>query len=223
MRRAALLCAVIIAVPVAPARAGTGGADGITVTIADVVLSGYGCSSAQVTVRAAAPVIGPWVLAVSAGPVGRDPLDRLAFAGIGAGELSGPLLVCPADSSGDWVATVDSQTLTGRRTYPVAFTVRKLSTTTTVRSARATRTTVRVKGSVTAENGVPGRATLAVRGLRDGIWRLLGYTNARDDGRFRFVAPGRVRRVLVEYQGDAATMPSSAGTKVARISTSSSP
>lgn len=222
MRRAALVCAVVLASPAAPAWAGAGGADGLSVTIPDVALTGYECSTGPVTVRADDSLTAPWVLAVSAAPVGRAELDRLVFVGIGGGQMSGSLLICPADSTGEWQATVQSQVLTSHQTYTVAFTVGKLATTTTVRSARRTGTALRVRGSVRAENGVPGRSSLAIRGRWLGEWRLLGHTNARSDGRFRFVAPRRADRVRIEYLGDSATMPSRAAADVVRISTSSS-
>jgi len=65
--------------------------------------------------------------------------------------------------------------------------------------------------------GFPGRAPLSVQGLRpNGKWRLLGHTAANRKGVFRFVAPVRVRAVVVEYPGDTVTLPSRARARAER-------
>lgn len=197
-----------------PAHADTGGVDGLSVSIGDVALAGYECATAPVTVAADVPAWAGWTIAVVAAPSGTQRLDAIGFQGRGPGADNGSLLICPADSVGTWTATVTTRVLLTRNQFLVGFTVTPLSSSTTITTARSVNSSVKVRGSVLASNGIAGRAALAVSGLRNGKWRRLGHTYARKSGKFRFVTPRKAARVRVSYVGDAVTTSSNA---VARV------
>jgi len=207
----------ICALVAAPARAGSGGAGGVSVTIPDVILNGYGCTSAPVDLVVDVPAWTGWAVSVVAAPSGSARLDAVGFAGRGPGSMRGALLICPADSPGQWTATVDSRVLLTSREFVVTFDVAKQQTATVLTRVRNVGTVVRVRGTVLSSGGFPGRAPLSVQGLRpNGKWRLLGHTAANRKGVFRFVAPVRVRAVVVEYPGDTVTLPSRARARAER-------
>ncbi len=193
-----------------PAYAGSGGADGVTVTIPDVLFASYDCQSAPVQLTVAVGDLAPWVVGVSAAPTGKTQLDGVAFSGQGPMVATGSLLMCPADSAGAWTASVTSRVVLTQSTFAVPFEVRKLSTTTTVTRARNADTGLKVRGTVIAQNGLAGRAPLTIRGLRANGWRTLGHTAARKNGDFRFVWPKSARSVIVKYPGDTVTLSSEA-------------
>lgn len=207
----------LVMLGVSPAHAGSGSAGGISVTIPDVVLASYDCTVAPVTVSVSADPLQGWTAAVTAGPTGKDRLDAVGFAGRGPAQVNGTLLMCPADSVGPWTATVDSRVVLTQSQFTVGFSVRQLTTTTSLVSVRTNGTVVRARGTVVAENGIPGRASVAIRGKRNGTWRLLGHTEATEDGRFRFVAPRRVTQVRAEYLGDSVTEPSQAQMRAQKV------
>jgi hypothetical protein len=217
----AVLCGVVsVLVMASPAHAGSGSSNGVTVAVEDVVWSGYDCVTHPVSVSVdAADHIG-WVLAVQAGPTGRQRLDSTAFIGVGPSVTSGGLLLCPADSAGPWTVNVSGRVgLTTQTNFAVGFNVSKAPTATTLESARRTEVGTKVRGDVSAGTW-SGRAGVRVKGRKNGRWVVLGHTYPRKDGRFRFVTPKSVSRVRVDYLGDDVTQPSSAGPR--RISTSSS-
>ncbi len=196
-----------------PAHAGTGGADGVTVTIPDVLFASYECQTAPVQLTVSAPSLVPWAVGVSAAPVGKKQLDGVAFSGQGPMVATGSLLMCPADSAGAWTASVTSRVLLTQSQFTIGFEVRKLATTTALSRVRNTDTGLKVKGTVLAQSGLVGRAPLKVRGLRKNGWRTLGHTAARKSGQFRFVWPKSATSVIVEYPGDTVTLPSEARAK----------
>ena len=203
------VCAGVL-LAASPAAAGTGGADGVTVTIPDVLFASYDCQSAPVQVNVAVSDLALWAVAVSAAPAGKSQLDAVAFTGRGPMVATGSLLMCPADSAGSWTASVTSRVLLTQSRFTVPFEVRRLATTTTLTRVRNTDTGLKVKGTVLAQNGLAGRAPLTVRGLRKNGWRTLGHTAARKNGEFRFVWPRSARSVAVIYPGDAVTVASDA-------------
>ena len=217
MRTATVGCVRILAgvcagvlLAASPAYAGSGGADGVTVTVPDVVFASYDCQSAPVQLTVAVGDLAPWVVGVSAAPVGKKQLDAVAFSGQGPMVATGSLLMCPADSAGAWTAEVTSRVLVTQSRFSVAFEVRQLSTTTTLTRVRNTDTGVKVRGTVIAQNGLAGRAPLKIRGLRKNGWRTLGHTAARKNGEFRFVWPKSAKSVIVDYPGDSVTLSSQA-------------
>lgn len=214
------VCAGVLLVS-SPAYAGSGGADGVTVTIPDAVFASYDCQTAPVQLTVAVSDLAFWAVGVSAAPSGKKQLDAVAFSGQGPMNATGSLLMCPADSAGTWTATVSSRVLLTESQFTVAFEVRKLATTTVVTKVRKTDSGLKVRGTVFAENGLVGRAPLTVRGLRKNGWRTLGYTAARKSGQFRFVWPKSAKSVVVIYPGDSVTTSSEARATVP--STSSSP
>jgi hypothetical protein len=216
-----VLCGVVwVLVMASPAHAGSGSSNGVTVTVEDVVWPGYDCVTHPLSVSVdAADHIG-WVLAVQAGPTGRQRLDSTAFIGLGPSTARDSLLLCPADSTGPWTVNVSGRVgLTVQTNFAVGFNVSKAPTSTTLESARRTDVGTKVRGGVTAGTW-PGRAGVRVNGRKNGRWVVLGHTYPRKDGRFRFVTPKRVSRISVDYLGDDVTEPSQAGPQ--RISTSSS-
>lgn len=202
-----------------PAHAGSGSSSGVTVSVDDVVWSGYECVMHPVTVSVDALNLIGWVVAVQAGPTGGQRLDAVAFSGRGPVQTAGSLLLCPTDSTGPWTVNVTSRVGLTQGSFALGFAVSRAPTTTTLESVRRTEVGTKVRGEVIAGTW-PGRASLEVSGRKNGRWRVLGHTNPRKDGRFRFVTPRTVNRVSVDYLGDDATEPSSAGPL--RVSTSSS-
>ena len=57
------VCAGVL-LAASPAYAGSGGADGVTVTIPDVVFASYDCQSAPVQLTVAVADIAPWAVGV---------------------------------------------------------------------------------------------------------------------------------------------------------------
>ena len=206
------VCAGVL-LAASPAYAGSGGADGVTVTIPDVVFASYDCQSAPVQLTVAVADLAPWAVGVSAAPVGKKQLDAVAFTGQGPMVATGSLLMCPADSAGAWTASVTSRVLLTQSRFNVDFEVRKLSTTTTLTRVRNTDTGLKVTGVVIAQNGLAARAPLKIRGLRKNGWRTLGHTAARKSGEFRFVWPKSAKSVVVSYPGDSVTLSSQARAK----------
>ncbi len=222
MRLGAAVLAGTMLLAAAPAHADQGSADGISVTIDDVVLNGYSCTTTAVTVRADVPDWAGWTVAVVGGPAGQGCLDAVFFAGRGPASSTASLLICPADSVGPWTATVDTRVVLTQSQFTVGFTVDQVSTTTAIDTALLKASSVRVRGSVRGDGGVRPRGPVAISGLRNGTWRALGHTYPRPSGTFRFVAPRNVTRVRAEYGGDTVTEKSQARARVERISTSSS-
>lgn len=206
----------------APAHADSGPDGQISVSIADVTLTGYACTTTAVTVRAEVAQWAGWTAAVVAAPTAGSRQDAAAFAGRGPSTSTGALLICPAGAQGPWTATVDTRVVLSRSRFAVGFSVTRLGTRTEIVSARLKASSVRVKGRVLTNNDLRGRAALRIAGSRAGRWRLLGHTYARQDGRFRFVAPRTVSVVRVQYLGDAVTLPSQARTRTQTVNTSSS-
>ncbi len=192
-----------------PAQAGSGGNDDVTVTISDVVLAGYACTTAPVDLAVDVPTWAGWAVSVVAAPTGSARLDAVGFGGRGPGSMQGSLLICPADSAGPWTAAVTSRVLLSTSEFTVTFDVGKQPTSTVLTRVRSSNSIVRVRGSVLSAGGFAGRAPLSVQGLRpNGKWRLLGHTAAGRKGVFRFAAPVGVRAVRVDYPGDDVTLPS---------------
>jgi hypothetical protein len=206
----------------APAHADQGSADGISVSVDDVVLTGYSCTTTTVTVRTDVADWAGWTAAVVGGPAGGGRLDAVGFGGRGPATMTGSLLICPADSVGPWTVSVDTRVVLTQSKFTVGFTVEQVPTSTVIDTARLKASSVRVRGSVLGHNGVRPRGPVAIRGLRKGKWRALGHTYPRPSGTFRFVAPRNVTRVRAEYGGDTVTEKSQARARVERISTSSS-
>ncbi len=130
MRLGAAVLAGTMLLAAAPAHADQGSADGISVTIDDVVLNGYSCTTTAVTVRADVPDWAGWTVAVVGGPAGQGRLDAVFFAGRGPASSTASLLICPADSVGPWTATVDTRVVLTQSQFTVGFTVDQVSTTT---------------------------------------------------------------------------------------------
>lgn len=210
-----------LALAATPAHADEAGDGQISVSIADVTLTGYACTTTTVTVRAEVPQWAGWTAAVVAAPTGGSRQDAVAFAGRGPTTSTGTLLICPAGAQGQWTANVDTRVVLTRSSFVVGFSATRLTTRTDIVTARVKSASMRVKGRVLADNAVRGRAALRVSGLRKGRWRVLGHTYVRENGRFRFVAPRTVSRVHADYLGDAVTLPSQAGSRTRVISTSS--
>ncbi len=223
MRWSALVLTGAVVAGVTPAQAAQTTVGGITVNVADVELGGYACTNTEVIVTVDVAPLAGWTVAVVAGTSTASRLDTIGFAGRGPTTTAGTLLVCPADGSGEWTATVDSRVLLTQNQFTVGFVVTRRATETTISSARVKASSVRVKGAVTAGMSDRARGPLAISGLRKGTWRALGHTYARRDGRFRFVAPRTVTRVRVDYAGDTVTLPSRAKAPAKKVSTSSSP
>lgn len=221
MRRISAVTAATVSVGgllAGPAQAGSGGSDQVRVTIADVVLAGYACTSAPVDLAVDVPAWAGWAVSVIAAPTGTPRLDAVGFGGRGPGSLRGSLLICPADSAGTWTATVTSRVLLSMSEFTVTFNVGKQQTSTVLTRVRSSSTIVRVRGSVLSTGGFAGRAPLSVQGLRpNGKWRLLGHTAANRKGVFRFDSPVSVRAVKVDYPGDNVTLASRARARAERI------
>ncbi len=156
----------------APAHADQGSADGISVTIDDVVLTGYSCTTTTVTVRTDVADWAGWTVAVVGGPAGRGRLDAVVFGGRGPASLTASLLICPADSVGPWTVTVDTRVVLTQSQFTVGFTVDQVSTTTVIDTARLKASSVRVRGSVLGQTVVCGP------GAR---WRSAGCATARGE------------------------------------------
>ena len=194
--------ALITGAPVVPARADTGSAGPVTVTVSDAAWTSYGCMQWPASVTVTEPTL-PWAIALTAAPTGQQRLDGDILTGAGPADRQAEFLLCPADSDGPWTVTVNALVGLDTWKFQVGFHVRKLATTMGVVSARKKRSVAVVKGTVGAESGVGPRADIEVLVWWDGQWKRVGYTAPRANGKYRLasakkkVKPGS--RILVRY------------------------